>query len=174
MYFPHCTRRLIFLTVIVFVVGLPCKAAHADDKFRALNISGTHYSNACWKSEQLKLWKVISGKVKDAPGAKRVLHTILCVPRTGPERAYLASLFPLKIREKAEGTGQEPSFEVVRRSDELIDGAMAAGEAWSAEVEVEQERIKLQYVPGEACMRGIALSYRQAKWMIDEISEACD
>lgn len=174
MYFPHCTRRLIFLTVIVSVVGLPCKAERVGNKFRALNIYGTHYPNACLKSEQLKLWKIISGKVKDAPKAKRALHAILCVPRTSPERAYLASLFPPKIREKAEGTGQEPSFEVVRRSDELIDGVMAAGEAWSAEVEIEHERIRLQYVPDEACMRGIALSYRQAKWMIDEISEACD
>jgi hypothetical protein len=49
----------------------------------------------------------------------------------------------MKLREKSEDTGQEPSSEIVRRSDELIDSVMAAGEAWSAEVHVEHERITL-------------------------------
>lgn len=174
MHLPHHKRLLMFFAFIFSVSAWPCKVAHADGTNPPLLIYGTSYPNACSPSEQLELWKAIYGKVKDGALAKRALYAILCGPRTGPERVFFASLFPLKVREKFEGTGQEPSAEIVRRSDELIDRTAAAGEAWGARVEVTQDQIKLSYYPNEACISGVTLSYRRAKWVIDEIDGACD
>lgn len=174
MNFPSFKLAMASFAITMFAAALSCEAARADDKFPVLNVYNTVYPNACSEFEQRKLWKAISGKVKDASAVKRALHAILCVPPTSPERAYLAGLFPVKLRERLEGTGEEPSFEIVRRSDALIDRVMAAGEAWGARVEVKHERIDLQYLPNEVCIRGITLSYRRAKWMVDELSEACD
>jgi hypothetical protein len=71
---------------------LTCEAAQANNEFPALNVYGADYPNACSKSEQLKLWKVISGKVRDVPVAKRALHAILCVLRTGPSEPIREAL----------------------------------------------------------------------------------
>ena len=174
MNLPHHKRLLMFFAFIFSVSAWPCKVAHAASTYPPLSIYGTSYPNACSQSEQLELWKAISGKVKDEALAKRTLHAILCGPRTGPERVFLASLFPLKLREKIEGTGQEPSSEIVRRSDELIDRTATAGEAWGARVRVTHDRIELSYHPDEVCVSGFTLSYRRAKWVIDEIGSACD
>lgn len=70
--------------------------------------------------------------------------------------------------------GTEPSYEVVSRTDELIDNTMAAGEAWAAGIQIEVDEIKLHYFANEASVRGVTLSYRRNKWVIDEIGEACD
>lgn len=174
MNLPYYNRLLMFSAFIFSVSAWPCKVAHADSTYPPLNIYDTSYPNACSPSKQLELWKAISGKVKDEASARRALHALLCGPRTGPERVFLASLFPLKLREKIQGTGQEPRSEIVLRSDELIDRTAAAGEAWGASVTVTHDRIDLSYHPDEVCVSGFTLSYQGAKWVIDEIGSACD
>lgn len=79
-----------------------------------------------------------------------------------------------KVKVELESTGSEPSYEVVLRTDELIDNTMAAGEAWAAHIHNKVDKIKLHYFANEACVRGVTFSYRQRKWVIDEVGEACD
>lgn len=147
----------------------------AANNNRSLTMHGGTYSNTCSKPEQQVLRQAVSkAGVKNMPVVWRAVQALLCAPRTGPERAYLASMFAKKIKRELEATGTEPSYEVVSRTDELIDNTMAAGEAWAAGIQIEVDEIKLHYFASEACVRGVTLSYRRNKWVIDEIGEACD
>jgi len=147
----------------------------AANNYPSLEMHGVTYANACSKPQQQVLRQALSkGRIENLPAVWRAVQALLCAPRTGPERAYLGSMFAKKIKQKLEETGSEPSYEVVVRTDELIDGTMAAGEAWDANLDIEVDRIRLQYFPNEACVRSVTLSYRQTKWVIDEIDEACD
>jgi hypothetical protein len=57
----------------------------------------------------------------------------------------------------------------------LVEEVMANGRAWGVTFRVEGEKnIHVQYFQDEACVRGIALSFVKKKWIIDEVSQACD
>jgi len=169
-------RRGFNPCAIVLLIGATLSiSVTAANKYPSLNMHGSTYPNACSKPEQQVLRQaILKAKVQKLPAVWRAVQALLCAPRTGPEHAYLGSMFAKKIKQKQEDTGSEPSHEVVARTDELIDRTMAAGEAWDANLDIEVDKIRLQYFPNEACVRSVTLSYRQTKWVIDEIDEACD
>ena len=161
---------------IVIILGVTLSSTvMAANNYRSLEMHGWTYSNACSKPEQQVLRQaVLKADVKNMPVVWRAVQALLCAPRTGPERTYLASMFVKKVKKQLESTGSEPSYEVVPRTDELVNDTMAAGEAWAANIHIGVDEIKLHYFANEACVRGVTFSYRQRKWVIDEIGEACD
>jgi len=168
-------RRFSPYAIIILIGAALSSGVMAANNYPSLEMHGSTYANACSKPEQQVLRQAISKKkVENLPAVWRAVQALLCAPRTGPERAYLGSMFAKKIKQKLEDTGSEPSSEVVARTDELINRAMAAGEAWAADIQIEVDEIRLHYFANEACVRGVTLSYRRNKWVIDEIGEACD
>jgi len=168
-------RHFIAFAMASLVDASLSSGVMAANNYPSLEMHGVTYANACSKPEQQVLRQGLSKEgVENLPAVWRAVQALLCAPRTGPERAYLGSMFAKKIKQKQEDTGSEPSHEVVARTDELIDRTMAAGEAWDANLDIEVDKIRLQYFPNEACVRSVTLSYRQTKWVIDEIDEACD
>lgn len=143
----------------------------AANNYSSLEMHGVTYANACSKPEQQVLRQALSKeRVENLPAVWRAVQALRCASRTGLERDYLGSMFARKIKQKLEETGSEPSYEVVARTDELIDRTMAGGEAWAAHIHIEVDEIRLQYFHNEACVTGVTLSYRQTKWVIDEIA----
>lgn len=168
-------RRFISFAMTSLVNASLSSGVMAANNYPSLEMHGVTYANACSKPEQQVLRQAISkAGVENLPAVWRAVQALLCAPRTGPERAYLGSMFAKKIKQELEDTGSEPSYEVVARTDELIDRTMAGGEAWAAHIHTEVDGIRLQYFPNEACVRGVTLSYRRTKWVIDEVGEACD
>lgn len=168
-------RRCIACTMSILVGVTLSSGVMAANNYPSLTMHGWTYSNACSKPEQQVLQQaVLKADVKNMPMVWRAVQALLCAPRTGPERAYLASMFAKKVKKELESTGSEPSYEVVPRTDEVINDTMAAGEAWAADIQIQVDEIKLHYFANEACVRGVTFSYRQRKWVIDEIGEACD
>lgn len=168
-------RRFVIWTMpILFGVTLS-SGVMAASNYPSLEMHGWTYANACSKPAQQVLRQAISKvKVEDLPAVWRAVQALLCAPRTGPERVYLASMFAKKVKKELESTGSKPSYEVVPRTDELINDTMAAGEAWATDIQIQVDEIKLHYFANEACVRGVTFSYRGRKWVIDEIGEACD
>jgi len=168
-------RRFVFLAMAILVSVTLSSGVMAANNYISLEMHGWTYANACSKPEQKVLRQAISkAKVKNSLAVWRAAQALLCAPRTGPERAYLASMLAKKVKVELESTGSEPSYKVVPRTDELIDNTMAAGEAWAAHTHNKVDKIKLHYFANEACVRGVTFSYRQRKWVIDEVGEACD
>jgi len=172
------SQRHVFSSLVIVLAACmttsAAGAATAATAYPALEMNGLQYPNACSKPEQARLRNSISGGVNDTPGLWRAVNAILCAPRTGPERIYLTSLFPKRVKQESEDTGQEPSVAFVQRSDALIDRVMAAGEAWDAEVRGGADTAVVQYFANEACVKNVTLAYRQAKWRVGGIGEACD
>jgi hypothetical protein len=89
-------------------------------------------------------------------------------------RAYVGTLFSGKVRRKIESTADELSYQTIVPNKELVREIMEHGNAWSASVQVEPGELILQYFSNQACVKGVRLSYVQSRWVIHELSEACD
>ena len=81
---------------------------------------------------------------------------------------------PEKIKEDFSSTGEEPSFETMKRSDELAERLIAARETWNARVREEYGKIILQYFADEACVKEVTLQYVESAWLRHGLGEACD
>ena len=143
---------------------------------KTLEVQGVKYANACTlegrKALRKSVWRVAGGR--KATGAWRLVETLLCSPNSKASRRYLTSVLPAEIRSVSSGTGQDETFESVRRDGRLIEALLAGGEAWHATVESESTELSLSYYPNEACINSRTLSFVNRRWRVVKISQACD
>jgi hypothetical protein len=112
--------------------------------------------------------------VADPGQAWRVVVAVLCAPENAANRSYLTKLVPQKVREPIESNGDEERFRIVPRNPELISDLMAKGQVWRVSFRGERDRIVVQYLANEACVKGFTLTYAQSRWSVFAVSEACD
>jgi hypothetical protein len=146
------------------------------EQYPELRMHGGNYPNACNPTEIAELNHIIlTSGVKNAELAWQALSTIICAESNNATRLYVAHLLPATIKNRSESTGSEPIMEKIARNEKLVEEVMANGRAWDVTFGVEGEKnIHVQYFQDEACVRGIALSFVKKKWIIDEVSQACD
>lgn len=166
-------------SVEIFLVGALsvfwCPTLASAEQYPDLIMHGESYPNICKPSEREAFSHIIlNSDATDIEGAWRAISTILCSPRSKVGRSYIDGLLPKIVRKHLSSTGDKDVVKKVARSDALIDEIMAEGKAWNVELRTEPKQITLQYFENEACLREVVLSRGSGKWLISEISEACD
>lgn len=150
--------------------------AGSIEQYPDLIIPGGSYRNACNPNEIAELnYITLKSAVKNAELAWQALSTIICAESNSATRLYVAHLLPATIKSRSDSTGSEPIVEKIARNEKLIEEVMAKGRAWDVTIRVEGEKkIHVQYFQEEACVAGLSLSFVMKKWIIDEVSQACD
>lgn len=165
------TRILTAATIILLTIETGAMEQYAD-----LVMHGGSYPNACNPTESAKLnYITLQSGVKNSELAWQALITIICAESNNATRLYVAHLLPAIIKNRSDSTGSESIVGNVARNEKLVDEVMAKGRAWDVTFRAEGEKkIHVQYFQDEACVRGLGLSFVKKKWIIDEVSLACD
>lgn len=168
--------RFNFLLFILLTSVLA--SADASKKvYPALKVHGDELPNSCTPVEKRKLQKHLAselGKNSDSNGAWRLIETLLCADDVQSNKLLLQSSLPLKIRLTASSTGEKDLVRWVKRDSELISSLMSKGQAWNATLESVSNKLILQYVPDEACIKTRTMQFLKGKWSLISLSEACD
>jgi len=166
--------KLILLLSLVPCIA-QCNASEIKDNYPPLEINGTYYANACQLGANESLHKtVLARNVENSNYVWQIINALLCGSFNSSAHELVKTIVPQQIREKVVSTGEEPSFRILRRNDDVIKDLMANGRAWGVEMRVTSESLVLEYYPNDACFRRIALENHNSKWNISEIGEACD
>jgi hypothetical protein len=145
--------------------------------YPALKVHSDELPNSCAPVEKSKLQKSLVSKVgknSDSDGAWRLIETLLCADDAKSNKLLLQSSLPSKIRLTASSTGEKDLVRWVKRDSELINSLMSKRQAWNATVEFASNKLTLQYVPDEACIRTRTMQFLKGKWSLISIGEACD
>lgn len=161
--------------ILIFFPTIICSAANPTNEFPTLSMHGEHYANACAPLQRKELKDtLLTNNVRDAAQAWRAIDAFLCAPNNDINRIYLESIIPKKIRQTTESTGDEATFKLVTRSRKLVQDLIAGGKAWDANIQTEPDKITLQYFANEVCVKERALIYKDFRWSLYEVGEACD
>lgn len=173
IYHLRCNVNLLFL--LFGFISFPCSASDLFKEYPSLIMHGATYSSACQVTNQKALQNVLSSNgVKASAQVWKLIDIILCSTKDKEDRAYVAQRVQKKLRRTVESTGEKPDVKTVERSAELIDDLLAEGRAWDANIRVEPGKIFLQYFSSEACVKAVNFSLRNGKWLVHELSVACD
>ena len=157
-----------------------CAAGHAadraSDRFRtpSQSIQGTVYPSACAPKQQRALRQALAGgHPLDEQAAWTLIETSLCAPANAATLAYLDAHVPRRI-DTVDADLDVETKEVVRKTPDFLKSIAAAGEAWNASLTADKDGVTLQYYWNEACIRGLAFEYTKGRWMLRQLSSACD
>ncbi len=157
---------------------LLCAAAAAASlpasaqEFPSLTIQSVFYESACVPSN----WASIAAEINRAAIGKnpanlvRLTRVMLCESGANADEFLRRNAVP-KIPVVAEETGS------VGKSKSTIDRMSLSaygGEAWSASIEAKGEKVSVSYYPNEACITSRDFSFRQGRWLLVSIADACD
>jgi hypothetical protein len=150
-----------------------------QEKYPSLKMQGEIYLNACLEDKKTMLKKnMLELKYPDEEKAWKLIDTILCADNNEISRSYVKNLIPDKLR-KADLTGVKPKIKLLQKNEDLINKLLASGKAWNPSVQINEDKINekeivLQYFANEACVKGLKIKHMVNKWILYEISEACD
>ncbi len=175
----HLCQTGKLLVLLPFLVALHDDATAQDNarRFSTLEVHGEVHRNACATAELKKLRKALaSKKVAEEAQVWRAVETLLCAPLTKSNKRYISSILANKIRESAEGTGQDSDFAVIKPGPELAASLFANQAAWDAGIDVDGDgdHVTVHYRPDEACMNSRTLRYIKPKWRLSEVGQGCD
>lgn len=96
-------------------------AANPAEHYPGLVMHGQSYANSCHPVEVDKLRRtLLMSTVKNVEQLWRAVSVLLCSSGNGADLAYIAEMFPARIRERAEGTGADPIISTVQRVGPLL------------------------------------------------------
>jgi hypothetical protein len=133
--------------------------------------------NACTPSSQAKLRKELAkpaNKVSAPAEALRLVHTLMCAPRSAAATAYLREHVARTVTQKSAATGSDDETATIRPDSELIAALPRGGDAWGAEVQAYGDEVVLIYWSDEATVEDRTLAYTGGRWRIVGIGSAAD
>lgn len=144
----------------------------AATPYPKLEIHGISYASACVESN----WKEIQDSLESASKGRNtrsllsLVRTWLC--ESGPSanqfiRGHAASKISV-TSEQAGIIGQENSY-VPSSSVQAL-----GGNVWGVIVQKSADKVGVSYYPNEACAASGTFSYRNGKWLLTALGEACD
>jgi hypothetical protein len=162
--------KFVFLGVL-----LMCITSAYAEKYPVLSMQGEEYVSACEQEERKALRdQLLNARNQGAMQVWRVVEVLLCAPDDNFNRAFIKSLIPGNVRRKFDSTGDHPKIKIIPRSDRLASQIMANGKAWDVGINFDSNEVTLQYFANEACVKEVRLRNSGSRWIIYEVSEACD
>lgn len=147
-------------------------SAAADERHQPLNIHGEAYLPACAQAE----WRKLHGSVleaaadRDAGQLAGAVWNYLCGAGEAAARRLRRSL-PARVFSVGSQTGTEGE---VKRFVPRAEFSTLAGQAWGASVGEEGGKVVVSYYPNEACVASVTFAFRDRRWLLTRMSDACD
>lgn len=159
-------RRSIFIALAI------ATSTSAASPYPNLEIHGISYESACIESNWKEIQELLesASKGRNTRSLLSLVRTWLC--ESGPRaNQFVRSNATSKIRVTSEQTGiigQENSYAPSSSVQAL------GGNVWGVIVQNAANKVGLSYYPNEACAASGTFSYRNGKWLLTALGEACD
>lgn len=158
-------KRALFAAGALVLTG----AAVAATALRPLHTNGEVLPNSCTTAGQAALrCKLMAPKtaVTRPDEAWRLVHALLCAPKTREARAYLRSHLGKTVEQLVQATGSEDETSIVAVDDDLVNSLQQAGEAWEAQLDASADDVTVHFWSDEASVRSRTLRFESGKWRI--------
>jgi hypothetical protein len=164
---------------VLFTAGalLLAGSAAAATALQPLHTNGEVLPNSCTAAGQAALrGKLTAPKsaVARPDAAWRLVHALLCAPRTAQSRAYLRSHLGKTVEQLVQATGSDDETSTVAVDDDLIIGLQQEGKAWEAQIDAYADEVTVQFWSDEASVRSRTLRFVGGKWRIVATMDASD
>lgn len=166
-------KQPLFVAAALVLAG----AATGATALRPLHTNGEVLPNACTTAGQAALrGKLMAPKtaVTRSDEAWRLVHALLCAPRTTEARAYLRSHLGKTVEQLVQATGSEDETSIVAVDDDLVNSLQQAGKAWEAQLDTCSDEVTVHFWSDEASVRSRTLRFVGGKWRIVAITDASD
>ena len=156
----------------IFIALALATSTSAASPYPNLEIHGISYASACVESNWKEIQELLesASKGRNTRSLLSLVRTWLC--ESGPSanqfvRGNAASRI-LVTSEQTGIIGQENSY-VPSSSVQAL-----GGNVWGVIIQYSADKVGVSYYPNEACAASGTFNYRNGKWLLTALGEACD
>lgn len=166
------STKPLWLGLLLLLGCAAVALAAADERHQPLNIHGEAYPPACTKAE----WRQLHGSVlevaadRDAEQLSGAVRNYLCGAGQAAVRRLRSSL-PARVLLVVSQTGTESDMKRLVPRAEI---SPLAGHAWGVSVGEESGQVVVSYYPNEACAASVSFAFRDRRWLLTRLRDACD
>ena len=168
--------RIAFFALI-YSIPVLCQAAAPvkPNMYPAMAAYGNNYENSCSPVSRKQLrTDLFQGKIEGSRQLLKIIETLLCGSPTLGNKRFIASAMASTVSETNEGTGQDPSHNIIKRNEDSAGMLLASGQAWDTTIDFRRGNVNISYRSDEVCMTSRTLRYSNKRWRIFFVGQACD